>query len=367
MPNDETSYRLRPSVSIIPTHKNDIWEFFQSNTRRIKHIKLANIELTNAILNLNCQTIDELSLKYNTDDRLNCLINYLYDSCFIEDAVIGDEINKHPFNRVINFLADYFPTKQLLDRFCTVKNSTVLIIGLGAIGSWVAQLLAQCGVEKFILCDPDVVKIDNLNRSLFTYDDIDNKKINAVARHLVNINSNISIVNHDILIDCQASIDTIISSYGAKINLVINSSDFPNVDTTSKLISFSCMKYNIPHIIAGGYNLHLSLIGPTIIPYKSPCFNCIQIGLLQGQPDSLVDVKKLYRPNRNIGNCSPLAGISASFAANEAIRVLSDSDLMSPIMLGRRGEFNFMTSQLNFAYFPHQKDCDWCGDSHSAI
>ena len=107
--------------------------------------------------------------------------------------------------------------------------------------------------------------------------------------------------------------------------------------------------------------MHLSLIGPTIIPNETPCFRCIGRGLEEEQPNDFSRVRKLFRPKRNIGNLSPLAGISASFTCFEAIRVLVKSDKLQPLMKGRRGEFNFLTSKLNFSEYSRLSDCEWCG------
>ncbi len=145
------------------------------------------------------------------------------------------------------------------------------------------------------------------------------------------------------------------------IDLVINASDHPNVDTTSEIIFKPCMDEEIPHIISGGYNLHLSLIGPTIIPNETACFKCIEKGLEDQQEDDFSNIRKLHRKKRNIGNISPLSGISASFTINESLRVLAKSERISPIMTNKRGEFNFLTSKVAFSGYEKRSDCTWCG------
>jgi len=359
--DQNAKYRLRPSVSVIPTKDEMIWEFFQSNTRRIRHVKVQDISLINAVINLNGETVKNIADKIGVSDKAYNFMSYLCDSCFIEDINLAVEINNHPYNRVINFLADYFPTHEIVKAFQHIRDSHVLIVGVGAVGSWISQLLAQSGVEAFTLCDPDIVKLGNLNRSLFLFDDIGKKKTACVARNLRNINPNISVTCLDQMIETDSNIDEVFSQFGRKFDLVINASDFPNVDMTSEIISRACMSHDVPHIIAGGYNLHLSLIGPTIIPYKGPCYQCIKEGLKKEQPDDFSNIRKLDRRKRNIGNLSPLAGISASFATFEAIRVLVRSERLLPYMIGKRGEFNFLTSKLNYSEYARVVDCVWCG------
>jgi molybdopterin-synthase adenylyltransferase len=357
----DARYRLRPSVSIIPTKDKMIWEFFQSNTRRIRHIKIHDISIIEAIRSLNGNTVSELIEEYGASSKVDKFISYLYDECLIEDSDLAIEIKANPYNRLINFIADYFPTDEALKAFQKIRDSHVLIIGVGAVGSWIGHLLAQSGVGSFTLCDPDVVKPGNLNRSLFFYNDIGKTKVSCVKRSIQNLDPSIKVDCKDKFILDHSDVEEILEQYGCKFDLVINASDYPNVDTTSEIISKACMKHNIPHIIAGGYNLHLSLIGPTIIPYMSPCFQCIKIGLEEERPVDFTAVRKLHRAKRNIGNLSPLAGISASFSVFEAIRVLVRSERLHPIMTGRRGEFNFLTSKLNFSDYSRKSDCEWCG------
>lgn len=47
-----------------------------------------------------------------------------------------------------------------------LKKSTVLIIGVGGVGSYAAEALARSGIGKLILVDKDKVDITNLNRQV---------------------------------------------------------------------------------------------------------------------------------------------------------------------------------------------------------
>jgi molybdopterin/thiamine biosynthesis adenylyltransferase len=198
------------------------------------------------------------------------------------------------------------------------------------------------------------------------HDGIGKKKILLLKEMLEKINADIGVSCVDSLISCEKDVHELLDFSDNHIDLVVNCSDYPNVDTTSEFISKACMKRKIPHIIAGGYNLHLSLIGPTIIPGKTACFHCIQSGLAKEVPIDFTKTRKLYREKRNIGNLSPLAGISASFVAFESLRVLVASTKMAPYMTNKRGEFNFLTSKLNFSEYPKLTDCEWCGSKRNA-
>jgi len=60
-----------------------------------------------------------------------------------------------------------------LKRMGVVKNSedirtfSVLIIGVGGIGSVVAEMLTRCGIGKLLLFDYDRVELANMNRMFY--------------------------------------------------------------------------------------------------------------------------------------------------------------------------------------------------------
>jgi len=60
-------------------------------------------------------------------------------------------------------------TKKLLgeDNFAKLQNSYVVIVGLGAVGSYATEALARAGVGRLRLIDFDRVSSSNINRQLF--------------------------------------------------------------------------------------------------------------------------------------------------------------------------------------------------------
>src|SRR3989338_7062827 len=79
-----------------------------------------------------------------------------------------------------------------------LRKATVTIVGIGALGSYSAELLCRAGIGKLILIDDDTVELHNLQRqSLYDERDIDKKKVVAVAEHLKNINHEVRVEIHD--------------------------------------------------------------------------------------------------------------------------------------------------------------------------
>lgn len=49
-----------------------------------------------------------------------------------------------------------------------LKNTTVLIVGIGGVGGYALEVIARSGIGKIIIVDKDTVDITNLNRQIIT-------------------------------------------------------------------------------------------------------------------------------------------------------------------------------------------------------
>lgn len=75
-----------------------------------------------------------------------------------------------------------------------LKNQTVMIIGIGGVGSWSCETLIRSGIEKLILVDLDEVCVSNFNRQSHTQPNtIGMSKTTAMANKLKEINPNCEI------------------------------------------------------------------------------------------------------------------------------------------------------------------------------
>lgn len=76
-----------------------------------------------------------------------------------------------------------------------LKDSHILIVGLGGVGSFAAEFLARSGVGKLTIVDGDDVDITNINRQLpALHSTMGKKKIVIVAERLKDINPDIKLI-----------------------------------------------------------------------------------------------------------------------------------------------------------------------------
>jgi molybdopterin/thiamine biosynthesis adenylyltransferase len=285
-------FRLRPSTAFVPVSGNT-FDFFQSNTRRSFRYRIAS-DLAELICSLDgYRPIDGES------ERITSFIEAMHERCFVEKVELSEIYNASPWRRIINFLGDFFPSDQVIPSFSRIQDTSIIIIGLGAVGSWVVAQLSKSGFRSFVLIDNDLVVASNLSRSLFTNADIGSLKIDAVERQIKTIAPAAHVNKRAQVITSANDLEGIIADTCGQ-NIVINCADHPSVDETSSWVDTACQKSLTPYIIAGGYNLHLSLIGMTVIPDESACYRCSRITLDEMQAGELAGLKRLDRPWRNV-------------------------------------------------------------------
>ena len=77
-----------------------------------------------------------------------------------------------------------------------LKDSSILIAGMGGLGCTVAENLVRAGIGKLILVDNDIITETNLNRQiLFDQIDIGKSKVITAKKKLLRINSKIEIMS----------------------------------------------------------------------------------------------------------------------------------------------------------------------------
>lgn len=81
--------------------------------------------------------------------------------------------------------------KQKLDK---LKNSNVLVVGLGGVGGCAAEMLCRAGIGKMTIVDGDIVEVTNRNRQLPALTSTTGKpKVEVVAARLLDINQDLEL------------------------------------------------------------------------------------------------------------------------------------------------------------------------------
>ena len=354
----EKKFRLRSSVAMV-YDKNHILNFFKTNVRESKYLSV-DYDITDFLKHFDGEKIlsDILRDDIFRKQEIVELVRYLNENkILIEQDIEYDKSLFLNHYRIINFLEEFCKkTSEVVNSFSKLNRSVVLIFGLGGVGSWVADLLARSGVKKFILIDDDTVDITNIHRQdLFFPDQVGKFKIDCIEEELQRIDSDIWCKKIYKKLDEKFFCD-----FDDNFDLAINCADYPNVDTTTELLGSECMNKNIPHIIGGGYNLHLTLIGQSVIPFQSACYECFSTKLQEINSVDTKGLKKLHRETRKIGSFTPLCTTAASIASLEAIKILCGF-IDNLVNCSKRIEFSLNTMDFHVMDIERNPACKVCG------
>jgi molybdopterin-synthase adenylyltransferase len=305
-------------------------------------------------------SIEDIARKCRIDiQSLNHLIGLLDKINVLESSpvIVGKELTR--FSRQLNFFADFEKEGiSRVDMQRKLQDSSVGVVGLGGVGSWVAQGLALAGVKNLTIVDPDRVELSNLSRQcLYANTDIGSTKVSAIQKSLTSLDDKIVCTCFQTAIDSVKKCSRIFRG----VDLVINCADHPDVDVMNRLVSRSCFASNTPHILCGGYDGHLSFIGPTVIPGKTPCWFCYEHGIDKKKKASGLQHLPISEVQIQGGSIGAISAITANIHVLEAVRLLSGwSD---PKMVGQTGEFDFLGLTLSHSSFSKIKTCKQCGRS----
>lgn len=183
----------------------------------------------------------------------------------------------------------------------TLKNSHVLIVGAGGLGSPVSFYLAAAGVGKISLIDHDSVDLSNLQRQiLFTQDDISHPKAQRGAQRLRALNPDIEIIDIN-----TALTKDIARPHIEAADLVLDCTD--NF-ATRYLINDLCSQTQTPWIYA---SIHQFSGQCALFTPQSACFRC----LFPDKPIGVADCN-------SAGVLGVLPGLLGTLQANEALKFL---------------------------------------------
>ncbi|MBQ2374734.1 MAG: tRNA threonylcarbamoyladenosine dehydratase [Alistipes sp.] len=133
------------------------------------------------------------------------------------------------------------------DKLKILQKANVLVVGLGGVGAYAAEMIARSGVGRMTIADADTVSTTNINRQLIAlHSTIGKQKAELMADRLRDINPEIelTIVNRFIKDD---ETDTLLDS--DKFDYVVDA-----IDTLSPKLALikGCLDRNIPLVSSMG-------------------------------------------------------------------------------------------------------------------
>lgn len=219
-----------------------------------------------------------------------------------------------------------------------LKRASVLVAGLGGLGSPVAMYLAAAGIGRLLIADFDAVDLSNLQRQiLHNTERVGWTKVDSAAATLKALNP------HCELVPIKRSLSAaVLAEVTATVDLIVDASD--NFQTRYA-INASCVAAGIPLVSGAAIRAEGQVAVFSGRPGE-PCYQCLY-------PDAGGAEERCARE----GVLAPLVGIIGSIQATEALKVLSGygQPLYSRLLL-----LDAQTMAFRNLAIPADPDCPVC-------
>jgi len=220
-----------------------------------------------------------------------------------------------------------------------LKNSRVLIVGLGGLGSPVALYLAAAGVGLLVLADNDEVDVSNLQRQIVHGEhNIGMSKVESAAETLRQLNPNITIQTQAVRLEGEALLSAL-----KQIDLVVDCTD--NFSTRFE-INRACVAVKVPLVSGAAIRMEGQVSVFDSRNKGAPCYQCLY---------SEVSDEQLTCSESGV--MAPLVGIIGSMQAMEAIKLLSG---LGQTLTGRLLLLDAMSMQWRSLKLKKDPACPCC-------
>lgn len=221
-----------------------------------------------------------------------------------------------------------------------ILDASVLVVGLGGLGSAASLYLATAGVGHLTLVDHDVVDLTNLQRQIVhTEARVGQPKVESARQALLAINPGLNISTLKERVDAPR-LHTLVS--GAAVVL-----DCSDNFQTRQTINAACVAHGVP-LVSGAairFDGQLAVYDPR--QPHSPCYACVF------PPNSTLDEARCA----TMGVFAPLVGIIGSMQAAEALKLIAHAGVPA---IGRLLMLDARDMRWTDIGLPRAPECSVC-------
>ena len=186
--------------------------------------------------------------------------------------ILADVKDSNPYSRLMAL-----QRLGVVTDYTAIRQFTCVIVGVGGVGSVVAEMLTRCGIGKLILYDYDRVELANMNRMFYLPSHAGMAKVEAARASLLQINSDVEIEVHNVNICGLQEYDKFKSRVleggidGAKCNLILSCVD----NYAARMcINKACNEMDQIWYESGVSENAMSGHIQLIVPGETACFAC---------------------------------------------------------------------------------------------
>jgi adenylyltransferase/sulfurtransferase len=223
-----------------------------------------------------------------------------------------------------------------------LKAASVLVVGLGGLGSPLAMYLAAAGVGRLGLVDYDTVSRSNLQRQLIHgTGNVGRTKLASATERIRDLNPNVQIDPYALPLTSENALDIF-----APYDVIVDGTDnFP----TRYLVNDACVLLGKPNV----YGSIFRFDGQATIFYakEGPCYRCL---FPEPPPPGLV-------PSCAEGGViGVLPGVIGTIQATETIKLVLG---IGETLIGRLLLYDALTMSFDFVKLRKNPACPVCGEN----
>ncbi|MFQ6061508.1 MAG: ThiF family adenylyltransferase [Thermoplasmata archaeon] len=154
--------------------------------------------------------------------------------------------------------------------FSRLSGKRAIIVGVGGLGALTAEILARVGMGELVLMDYDELEEANLNRLIYSIDQVGMPKVDALREHLLKANPDVRITTYPYDITDGKGFDAFLQEM-ERCDIV-----FGCVDTfqVRLFINSRAVKSRKPFIDGGASNDGIDGSVHIVIPGETACYRC---------------------------------------------------------------------------------------------
>eukprot|EP00092_Neocalanus_flemingeri_P038551 GFUD01041979.1.p1 GENE.GFUD01041979.1~~GFUD01041979.1.p1 ORF type:complete len:393 (+),score=123.66 GFUD01041979.1:304-1482(+) len=231
-------------------------------------------------------------------------------------AMSSEVVDSNPYSRLMAL-----KRMGIVENYEKIRDYTVVVVGVGGVGSVTAEMLTRCGIGKLILFDYDKVELANMNRLFFQPHQAGLSKVAAAAVTLTNINPDVEFETHNYNITTVENFDHFISRLstgsltGGSVDIVLSCVD--NFEARMA-INKACNELGQTWYESGVSENAVSGHIQFLVPGQTACFACAPPLIVA----SGIDEKTLKREGVCAASLPTTMGIVAGFLVQNTLKYL---------------------------------------------
>jgi len=232
-------------------------------------------------------------------------------------SVLSEKVvDSNPYSRLMAL-----KKMGVVPNYADIRFKSVIVVGVGGVGSVSAEMLVRCGVGKLLIFDYDKVELANMNRLFYTPDQCGMSKVAAAKKSLSFINPDVEIEDYNYNITTMDNFEHFLGRIstgalnGGSVDLVLSCVDNFQARMT---INQACNELGQTWFESGvsedAVSGHIQLIRPGALA----CFECAPPLIMA----TGVDESTLKREGVCAASLPTTMGITAGFLVQNALKLM---------------------------------------------